>query len=651
MFQRAEMFHAQKLSALTDELIHSILKFDPETNKRAYKHARDIAARGLRPHLHSRTNQFDIEKSYAGLDEKFRILNRDDLADALDERVKEIQTVRSKWVPEYLHLLLLLADRPQENRGVEALELIRPKSPEKPLTWQEILDEDPYSDENIWKDIDYAAESSEEEEDLVASTRRKQTRLETPPTSVVEEDDLFNPEDTVVPIDTGILKGIEEAQFWKAPAEEETGKVSIEERQVIRETLFMLAGLPTSLYVIERHGNIRVNSRYVISHAIAKTLEHLLSQLATIGRDIYRLRQWAMRPSSLPLIQTFEAAVSRRLTQYDKGLAEIQQRYLLPEQPVAVSLLEVHAEVSKLSQPLLCLSQVVTEIEPELLMNPFVHLESLFQQTVLAQMTLDATMFLFFSSLFFECLQTYLKPIRKWMQSGDLGSNDETFFVFEDDSGSETSSLWHDRFVLRRGKGNTLRAPEFLDPAAMRIFNTGKSVVFLKELSLYETLRDAASRQEPPPLNHDSVCGSSEELPLSPFPELFHAAFNVWIASTYSLASSILSEYLFTNCGLLHILSNFHILYLGADGSVFQDFANALFERMDARRRGWNDRFLLTELARGTYTIALGKADAGKIIVRTAKTKSEGRSVMSLGSISMDYAVSLRLRSYRYTED
>jgi gamma-tubulin complex component 5 len=79
-----------KLSGLTDELIHSILGFDPLTSKQAYKHAKDVASRGLRGHQYARTNQFDVVSAFAGLDEKFRVKNRDDLADALQVRLQKL---------------------------------------------------------------------------------------------------------------------------------------------------------------------------------------------------------------------------------------------------------------------------------------------------------------------------------------------------------------------------------------------------------------------------------------------------------------------------------------------------------------------------------------------------------------------------------
>ncbi|KAF1969387.1 hypothetical protein BU23DRAFT_240335 [Bimuria novae-zelandiae CBS 107.79] len=619
-----------KVAALTDELIHSILKFDPNTNRQAYKHAKDIAKSGLRAHQYARTNQFDVQQSFVGLDEKFRVLNRDDLADALDERVKEINEYTGKWIPECLSLLLLLSDRPTENSRVDALELLRPPTPPPELTWEQILAEDPYSDEEIWKDIDYAADSSED--DLLPPEKEK--AKPSPPTSV-EEDDIYDPEETIVTVETDVVEELQKAQFWKHPRTADDEKVEITELQAVRETLFMLAGLKTSLF----HADRRVKPEYELSHAMTKTTYHQLTDLGHIGKTIYQLRQWVKRSASLPLVQTFEAAVANRLLAYDQSLARLQRRYLVPESPITVSLLEVHTNVKSMSRPILRLAQLIVDIEPQLLVNPFIHLEILFDQISLAQMTLEKDVFDYLSHIFFECLRTYLKPMRKWMESGHLGLNDETFFVFENDSGSEMASLWHDRFVLRRGQENKLRSPSFLEPAAQKIFNTGKSVIFLKELGIHTSQLPATV--EEPLLDHNTVCGTSPDLPLSTFSELFQAAFQTWISSKYSLASTVLREYLLRDCGLVTLLNNLRIIHLSANGSAFQDLADAVFERMDSGQRTWNDRFLLTELARGVFTTVLPRSESERIIVRAVRrsTKSPTESVKALAHISIDYAL------------
>ncbi|KAL5387449.1 hypothetical protein DPSP01_003671 [Paraphaeosphaeria sporulosa] len=619
-----------RVAALTDELVHSILNFDPAANKRAYRHAKDIAKQGLRAHEYARTNPFDVRTTFAGLDEKFRVLNRDDLADALDGRLKELSARPGKWIPDCLSLLLQLSDRPTENSRIEALELLRPPTPLPELTWNEILQHDPYSDDEIWKDIDYGADSSED--DLLPA---KRDVAKPPPPTAVDHDGTCHPQTCLVAVDATAVDRLEDAQFWKHEAEPDHGKIDITELQAIRETLFMLAGLPTSLF----HADRRVGLEYELRHTLTRTTTHLLAELSDTGRAIHQLRHWLKRPSSLPLVQTFEAAVSKRLLEYHQALARLQQKYLVPENSTTVSLLELHNNVRALSRPMLRLAQIVAEIEPQLLINPFIHLEILFDQVSLAQMTLEHDIFRFLSHIFFECLQTYLKPMRKWMENGELGLNDETFFVFEDDSGSEASSLWHDRFVLRRGQEHKLRSPAFLEPAAQKIFNTGKSVVFLKELGLHTSRLPAIA--EEPRLDHEAVCGSFVDLPLSPFSELFQAAFQTWIESKYSLASNVLREYIFNDCALIQTLDSFRFMYLSANGSVFQEFADAIFERMDVGQRTWNDRFLLTELARGIFSAELDSSQSERIIVRSLRksSKSLSASVKVLSHVLLDYAL------------
>lgn len=67
---------------------------------------------GLRTTSHTRTDQFAVAKQLEGLQEKFRILNRDELAEALQSQLVELEKTRNSWFPEILCLLLQLSDRP-----------------------------------------------------------------------------------------------------------------------------------------------------------------------------------------------------------------------------------------------------------------------------------------------------------------------------------------------------------------------------------------------------------------------------------------------------------------------------------------------------------------------------------------------------------
>ncbi|KAF2816642.1 uncharacterized protein BDZ99DRAFT_543330 [Mytilinidion resinicola] len=639
-----------QIGALTDELVASITNFSPSTNAQAFKHAKDLAARGLRGYQYGRTNQFDVRAKLDGFDEKFRVLNRDDLANALLERLKELDKVSTKWTPETLSLLLQLSDRPVEKSNVDDLELLKPPQSPSPLTWAEIIADDPLDEEGIWESIDYAAESSEDEKDY---RKREKARASepTPSSSFTEEDSHLDPESYVIPIQKDALLDIRKEQFWRHPAEHQAGGAlaegnhaakksasEITELQMIREVLFMLAGLPTTLYTIDTNlREFKINTVFTLGHVVSLTLDDLLSDLGGIGTQIYRLRKWTGNNPPIPLFQTFEAAVMKRLAQFDSSLAGLQSRYLNPEVPVSVSLLELHNEVRGFAGPILQLATLVVAVMPTLSENPFLYLEALFERTSLAQMMSDVGLFQFFARIFLDCLQPYLKPIRIWMEHGELGPDNETFFVFMNDKSSEAASLWHDRYAIRRHLNGELHAPNFLHPAALRIFNTGKSIVFLKELANHHKYTNIA--QDEPRLDFETICGEAESLPFAPFSELFGSAFEAWIGSKFSLASTVLRQKLSSECGLWEVLDTFRIVYLGADGSLLQDFADLVFERMDELDSNWNDRYLLTELVHGIYGAVLAPGQAERLVIRRSTTKHRGRSVKGLSAVVVDYNI------------
>jgi gamma-tubulin complex component 5 len=643
------MAQSARIGALTDELVTSITSFSPSTNAQAFKHAKDAASRGLRGYQYARTNQFDVRAKLDGFDEKFRVLNRNDLANALLERLKELDKVSNKWTPETLSLLLQLSDRPVEKSNVDDLDQLKPPRSPPPLTWAEIIADDPLDEEGVWESIDYAAESSEDE----ANYRTQNAKVPelTPDSSISEEDLQVDPDAYVIRVHDAALSEIRNRQFWNDGREDQadtstkegsskpTGhREEITELQIIREVLFMLAGLPTSLYSTDTTLNeFKVNKAFGSGHATAVSLNDVLSNLGEIGSQVYRLRKWTGNKPPIPLFQTFEAAVVKRLSEFDRNLAGLQSRYLCPSTPIVVSLLEVHDEVRRVSGPVLQLAALVVAVMPSLSGNPFLHLEALFDHTSLAQMSGDAELFLFFAEMFLDCLQPYLKPIKTWTEQGELGPDDETFFVFTNDKSSDVASLWHDKFAIRRRPNGDLHAPRFLRPAARRIFNTGKSIVFLKELGTHHTYTQSTGAE--PRLDFETICGEDGSFTFSPFSELFDSAFETWVSSKFNLASTILRQKLSSECGLWDVLDTFRIVYLSADGSLFQDFADLVFERMDELDSNWNDRYLLTELVHGIYGSVLAPGHAERLVVRKSTTKRRSRSVKNLAAVSIDYNV------------
>jgi gamma-tubulin complex component 5 len=418
-----------------------------------------------------------------------------------------------------------------------------------------------------------------------------------------------------------------------------TSKISqghLTELQAVREVLFMLAGLPTSLFLTGNGSIIQYKPGHALTHALPGTLVSVLGSFASLGSALLALRHWAQKQQSISLLQTFRAVIQHHIGTFDASLSKIQQQYLDPPAGVVVSLLDVQQRVRNLAGPLLRLATVALEKSGS---GPFAYLEALFDEMNVAQLSGETEIFAILGDAFFTCLQTYLKPIREWMEDGELGLDEQIFFVSisQQDQSASSSSLWHDRFKLRKNRTGSLYAPNFLHPAAQKIFNTGKSVVFLKELSSFET--DTSLAQEEPALDFESVCGSAAGTLFRPFSELFEAAFDDWIRSKYSQAAATLRNYLFTQCELLRSLDAMQAVYLCKDGIVFQNFADAVFAKVDRNAASWNDRFLLTELAQNAFG-EYASIDAERITARSKKLKIKSRTVKNLPSFVLDYQVS-----------
>ncbi|KAF9633083.1 Spc97/Spc98 [Lasiodiplodia theobromae] len=639
------MAHSASLNSVATELIYKIVGPTASDNPRRFRRTRDAVLRGLRAQQWARVNQFDVQTSYEGLIEKFIVLDREDLAEALENRLRELLRLQTKWTPDILALFLALSDRPVENSSLDDLEKIKPPPPAPELTWADIVAEDPLDEDGIWDDIDYAAESSEDEP-APRQRKRAVTRATTPDSSVVDEDDFTAAaEACIVTPDPSALQAIQEAQFWRQAHKRDSmmtkQETHITELQAVREILFMLRGLPTSLFALNKDlRRMELSKTYVLSHTMAPTWHHQLNEFTSIGTTLLQLRFWLKFEQTIALLQTFRAAIVEELRSFDTFIAQMQDCCLGLNQPVTVSLIDVMTRIRLRASPLLRIRKLISEASQNSQRSPFLLLEGLYDEINMVQMAGDAELFSVLTRIFFQCLQTYLKPIRRWMEEGELAINDQIFFVGTVDKSSEAASLWHDQFILRRDASGKLHAPSFLQPAAKRIFNSGKSVVFLKELGHH--LSNSSEVTEPR-LDFDTVCAASildsSPIPLAPFSELFGLAFEDWIRSKYTFASTILRERLFSGYGLWESLDALDFVYLSKDGSLMQAFADTVFEKLDRGRRGWNDRYVMSEIARSIYgTVPSVQAD--KLAIRTVALKEKGispRSVKALAAIAVDY--------------
>lgn len=474
----------------------------------------------------------------------------------------------------------------------------------------------------------------------------------------------------------------------------------VSELHAIRETLFMLNCFPCSLYEVGRRTLLEGKDPYVVwidTHRLTKkfALRHTsrecfistLNWFAERGTAINRIREFVKRKEDVPSRQSFLAALAGSLNMLNIILVELESEYVTTEgKAQVVSLLQLQQSLEHKLRPYMTLSSIVIALSKSTFISSThssEHLDLLFDSACRLQSIGDIGSFEFIAKIFFQCLQTYLRPIRQWMEHGEVHIHDTTFFVRtskddDDDNSTVTgeptlSTLWHDQYTLLTDEQESLKAPRFLLSAANTIFITGKSVVFLKRLMDYEIPSDRTNDLE---LDFTTLypTGRSNDNSLALFDELFSSAFSEWTRKKHHSVSTRLRDVLLTNCGLWNTLSAMEHIYFGADGAQLSALATAIFEKLDnasgrtstekagseKRARGgrvrrnkdnlWNDRFVLTELVQSVFH---GRefVDAKRLGVRrvavpgvlpntnTYECKDKARSVRQLAGIAIEYAL------------
>jgi gamma-tubulin complex component 5 len=498
-------------------------------------------------------------------------------------------------------LLLELSDQPTQKSKLRDLDLlIEPEEDvEPPLTWDEIAKEDGWKDDDgLWRDIDYATDSSDAGE-------YSEEISEISATSIGTEEDSTNlhgrtAQDLVIKSDEeSPLQAAEKSQAWRyaQPQREANGKLhktAITDYQLLREVLFLLSGLSTTLF--DTKGD--PVSNYQLANVSWGSYKALVASFAECGRLLGPLREFCRRKQDVALLQVFGELIERRLWLLDRDISDLQSRFVCMNQDEVVSLVKILPELKPSLAPLYALSEIVQQLDRERYAHPFRYLELLFDATGAAQSEGNEEVYASLGVVFFDCFQVYLRPIRQWMEEGTLLPGDKTFFVSLSSTELPLKQLWNGQFKLLQTQGGVLHAPRFLQPAVKRIFTTGKSVNVLKHLGRHELVRGQRPEEEPA-LDFASVCSSA---PFAPFSELFNQAFNVWIQSKHHTTSVTLREVLFESCGLSTALDALQRIYLCSDSSIADALATPIFQHLDNLSPSWKDRFTLTEMAQEAFS-------------------------------------------------
>lgn len=585
---------------------------------------------GLRTTSHTRTDQFAVAKQLEGLQEKFRILNRDELAEALQSQLVELEKTRNSWFPEILCLLLQLSDRPALLSTVKhSAEGVETAETKQSLSWSHINVEGiAFNDEDIWEKVDFAGDSSDDDFSVASDASFSRQR---PQSSTTVEEDYVVPDDMFLSAqDEDVVTSIRKAQFWKPenqPVEfhgKDDSSRLITESQLCREVIFMLQGLPTSVF---RHldGEIKVNYGYKLAHSSNEALASLLQCFSEIGANINVIRRFTKVPQTIPYMQTFCRAIEERLLEFDKILSQLQCKHLSVD--YTISILQLLADVRQHSHELLLLSDMIAKLGEISIDQPMRCIDLLYDLICMHEALGDETSSRNLAQLFFMCFKTYTRSARLWMEKGQVDALDSTFFVRTIHENGGLRTLWHDWYVLDMGhKGQ--KVPKFLATSIQKVFTAGKSMVFLRHLN---AMPDPADSQ-------DDNCPLESSLSL-PFSALVESAFEKLVNVDHSLSASLLRTELGQQCGLWASLDALHHVYLGKDMSATSAIDAKIFELLD-RGRFW-DRFLLTEVARTAFA-PISVVETSKLLIRPANLSSsqyQTRSVRVFQAISIDYGL------------
>lgn len=593
---------------------------------------------------HSRaapTDPLDVQSHLTGLEEKFRIYNNDGLADALGERLNELLKTSRQSVPETLSFLLHLSDRPAQNSRIEDLDLLRPKSQSTSLTWSEILAQDPLDNsQGIWDNIDYVGDSDDGQSPPLAASAKSSLD------SSLESENLnLKFEQLLLPlslpisqsnIGNGHDKPIDEPQLEHQPFGQ-----SVSEAEVIRVVLFMLHGLPTTTFVQIDDGGLLFSRECRLCHTADESFTRLLSMFAQLGSKITMIRRWIERPTSVPLLQSMRAIVSQRIQDFDHNLTNLEAAYFSPCTTRIASLLDLSWSIEAGGRTIQQVSGVIEQSDAITGVDrPFAILELLYTSICISQAVGDPEVYHFMTSIFLDGMEAYLRSVRSWMESADLFEPNHEFFVERNPRHVPRESLWTEQYRMIRLRNGEPYAPKCIHPAAKKIFNTGKSIAFLKALGHTTATQYVTWRNDR--LDIERSMSEVDNRTLTPFPELFSSALTHWVEKRHNAISIALRQQLEDHCGMHDTLNSLEYLYFQRDGARSVNAMRLILDSIDRKEDAWPNDVILTQLFREAFKPHLGinsQRITARFLLGLKDLNVQRRSVRIFESFHLSFSV------------
>lgn len=523
--------------------------------------------------------------------------------------------------------------------------------------WKDLVKDDPLLRDKIWKNIDYTQDTSEDDDFYSDSDFEPPSPTDTTQSSIVGGG-VDHLTDLSIAIDSTSLSRVHKEQFWRATRQKPLSVVDayfekprtfpITDLQAIRETLFMLIGLPTTLYSDSDKAaatnskdvspssmsTIRPASGFILSGVSPHVFYNVLDKFSSYGNSLKVLRTWTPFDGGFPLLQRLHEQFQARLRDLDELFSTLEEPYLAPKSDVIVSIATTELAIGSRMLPFETLAKLVQRHHKS---PPFRWLEALHDETCKFQLAENNDMYEFMGTIFFECFAIYLRPIKMWMEDGELNER-SGFFVKEDVKNTDRVRIWEKYIIQNDETGAPYQTPRFLRTSAHKILTSGKSIVVLKELQKYRYMRLSWESMEPV-LSFQTVCGDRNNY-LLPFTELFDSAFEAWIKSKHHSTSSILRTEIVESHHLGSVIHGLETIYFMTNGAISNAFTSSIFDDLSRGTAQWNNPFSLTSHLRSTMGHGIGKHRISiKSAPNTVDVFTARRTVKSLASIEICYDI------------
>jgi len=619
------------LNTWLDQLSSSILNQHPATAQKRNK-LQVAFRRRVNRHSYGRTNQFEVSEKLDGLEEKFQILTLDNLSDALHQRRSELKDYEHHWLPDALDLLLHLSGDPARISRVIKLYHVSPKiGSSPPLKWKDILADDPIDrNDLLWRVPDFKdhSDSGYDDEDEFSNTpssppsaRKSRTQIRSP--------QLTQPDKLVYDIDVqedavDVLQEIETRNVLQSRR--------MTELQLVREVIFVLRGLPSTLFVQEQ-GVYHLNSSLSVRGIVGEVLHHIAERIFALRLCIDQISQWLTKDSECLYITTMKSAAELCVQHFSAALDRIQENLVDSKENFVVSITQVIDAVEDLSLEVQAIAHFLELVEPQ---DPINFLEVLYKSTSDVQLLGEPRSYQALLSILLPSLTAYLQPVWRWIESGAV-EQEPGFFVKVRATKINLRNLWNEQFTAERTGSD--RPLYFLLDSLDKVLSCGKTAAFIHHLELNFVSMPQARRIR---LQFEtSLKALASDLQI-PFAAAFESLWQEHISSLLQEHTANLKFLLDTNCGFTYSFDAIDMIYLGQGGAILADVEDKIFAKIDRCTNSWNDRFLIADLLEEAFEANGSPRLADAITVRSTYTSSETmqnrrRSVHILNAVAFEY--------------